>query len=301
LRSRLIYCLAVALVLSVAFPLTAHAQQAPIRLSTSKWRVDPGDSYTLTWMERAGVNPSDADFILEESSDPHFRDKDKTQSWPIHGAHHKSLENEAAFSHLVRYYRIRATAWVRGVDGSSQNQEDVVSNVVRVTLVGTTTAVPVPSFADDPETPSKHSSKGGKKDDEKHDDGNSYPTAGRPDLIISKILLSPKEPKAGQRFEVHVVVRNVGVAPSTRSSVKVEILGRTFEIDVDPLKPQFSNECPLPPQVADKPGPITVNAEVDPHDRVTESREDNNTFSQTFPIAPADPKPEAKDDSSASH
>lgn len=277
----LIFCIALVL------PLVAHrrasAQHIPIRLAVNKWKVEAGDNYTLSWMESGTVQPM-SDFVVEEDSDPQFKDKDNYSRYVVR-AHRKAFENSTSFSHTVRYYRVRARAWVRN-DDDQQVEDEVVSNTVRVTLLGTDKSA-APSFPDDPEeAPVKPK----KKDPKDRTPEEQYPAMGRPDFVIQKIALEPASPKINQPFRVRVTIRNVGVVPSDSVQVKIEAAGRQYVVDCEPLKPNYAVDVQSPPITTDKPGPITVTAVADPFERVAESREDNNSKSSGFTIADEAPK-----------
>jgi hypothetical protein len=172
---------------------------------------------------------------------------------------------------------------VRGMDSSETTTEEVTSNVVRVILVGTSKADTVPSFPDDPQIEAK---KAKKDKDDKKAEGPEYPTMGRPDLVVSRLVLEPAEPQAGQSFVARLLVRNVGVVPSEGSIIRVQALGRSFNFDVEPLKPSFSVYVPLPALKANED--ILLEAQLDPMEKMTESREDNNKFTRTIKIVPVE-------------
>lgn len=285
-KSLLLYivCLAIACFLMIARGVAA--ENTPLRLSVNKWRVDAGDSYTLSWMESGTVQPM-SDFTIEECTDPQFKVKDNYSRYVVR-SHRHSFENATAFNHAVRYYRVRARAWVRG-DDDQQRDEEVVSNVVRVTLLGTDKS-PAPSFADDPE-PTPKKSKKNDKDKDKKDDKEDYPAMGRPDFVVVRILLEPPRPKVGQPFRVRVSVRNVGVVPSEVCQVKVEVAGRQWILDCEPLKPAYAVDVVTPPVSVDTAGDVKVHVEIDPFERIAESRKDNNTKDQSFPVAADGIKP----------
>jgi hypothetical protein len=287
LRSPGLRILVLALCASLLIPLVGHrparAQRAPIRLSVNKWKVEPGDNYTLSWMESGSVQPI-SDYIVEEDSDPQFKDKDNYNRYVVR-AHRKALENTTSFSHTVRYYRVRTRAWVRNYD-DQQVQDEVVSNTVRVTLLGTDKSPP-PSFPDDPEEPVKKPKKDPK--DKKPED--AYPTMGRPDFVIQRIFLDPSSPKVGETFKVHVTVRNTGVVPAPIAQVKIEVAGRQYVSEVEAMKPGYAVDAVSPPITVHTAGPLPVTATVDPFQRVAESREDNNTRTMSLSIAEAAPRP----------
>ena len=260
------------------------AQRSPIRLSVSNNKVEPGDSYTLTWMEGASVQAS-SDFTIEECTDPKFQDAANLVRYTVR-AHRKKFENAAAFSHAIRYYRIRTTAWVRGELDNNQTSEEVVSNVVRVTLVGTNAADKPPSFPDDAEPSARKKKKTDTKDDKKDED--AYPTMGRPDLAVVHISTDPSKPRAGSPFNVRVTVRNQGVVPAPSARVKIEIGNSVYFSEVEPLKPRFAVDARFVNLIIPKSGPLTIKAIVDPDDQIPESREDNNALEATFDLLPAE-------------
>ncbi len=264
-------------------PRPAHADEENIRIYVNKWRVDPGDSYTISWMEGNGVEPI-SDFTLEESSDPQFRDRDNYSRYVVR-AHRKSFVNNVSFTHTVRYYRVRVRAWVRNFEGQ-QTEDEIVSRPVRVILLGTE-KTPPPSFPDDPETPVHTSKKKGEKKK-----GPDYPSMGMPDLVVARIALDPPNPKANQPFRARLSIRNQGVVPSPACQVRVDIAGREFLIDCEPLKPNYAADVLTPVVSVARPGPTTINAMVDPYNVIAESREDNNTLSRTFTVL-APPTPPA--------
>lgn len=268
----------------------AEAQGTPLRLSVNKWKVDPGDSYTLSWMESGSVQTI-SEFTIEENADAQFRDKESYSRYVVR-SHSKSFENSTAYSHTVRYYRVRARAWVRNSD-ESQVEDEVVSNIVRVTLLGTDKSAP-PSFPDDPEDAPRKSKKDKDKDkdkDKKKED--DYPAMGRPDFVITKLSTEPPTPVEGRPFRVKATVRNAGVSPSAAVQIRLEAAGRQFIVECDPLKPAYRSEVTSPPILPEKAGPMTVSAEADPFQRGDESREDNNLRTETVIVeaAPAEASP----------
>jgi CARDB len=293
LRALLAVVLAVSVAVLAAFHQAARAQSEPIRLEVSNGEVAPGDDYQLQWMERAGVTFVD-DVTLEECSDASFSDSKTLQRYSTR-SHHKKFENNPSATYLIRYYRVHAKASVRGEVESTI--EEVYSNTVRVVLLGTNKALRPPELqAQDGKLgkAGSQSAKTGKngKDDTKKADASSddkkdeYPTAGRPDLTIQRILMSPEHPRAGETFYVLVQVRNKGVVPSPPTSVQIDLLERTFSFDIDVLKPNAAQSVTLPPLRAPKTGSsIVVRANVDPNERVVESREDNNVREVTFTLA----------------
>lgn len=265
-------------------PRAARAGSTPIRLSVNKWKVQPGDDYSLSWSEGGDVRPVD-DFALEESADPTFKDTKTFTSYPVR-AHHKKFENSASLAHTVRYYRVRAKVWLRPLGDEQSVQDEVTSNVVRVILVGTNRADKVPSFPDDPEDEPARKKKDDKdKDKPKEDD---YPAMGRPDLIVTRIQTEPEHPRVGVPFMLRILVRNVGVFPSAATNIRVEAGGRAYMADVEPLKPNYTMPVPIP-NVRANATSFTVRVVVDPQDRVAESREDNNVMERTLQIEPAQP------------
>ena len=280
---------------ALILPLLAHrdaqAQNSPIRLSVNKWKVEPGDTYTLSWMESGSVQAI-SEYIIEEDTDPQFHDKQNYSRYVVK-SHSKAFENSTAFSHTVRYYRIRARAWVRSLD-EQQTEDEVVSNTVRVTLLGTD-KTPPPSFPDDPEETVKKPKKDSDKDKDKKK-GEDYPAMGRPDLVIQGISTEPPTPVAGKPFRIRVTVRNLGVVPVDNIQLKIDAAGRQFITECEPLKPMYKVDAQGPPVVVDTPGPTRITVVVDPFDRIPESREDNNTKSITIDVAPAPAKGGASSD-----
>lgn len=273
---------------ALVFSLLAHrdvqAQNAPLRLSVNKWKVEPGDTYTLSWMESGAVQAI-SEYVIEENTDPQFRDKENYSRYVVK-SHSKAFENSTAFSHTVRYYRVRARAWVRTID-EQQVEDEVVSNVVRVTLLGTDKAPP-PSFSDDPEEPIKKSKKDKDKDKDKKK-GEDYPSMGRPDFVILSVVTEPAAPVVGKPFRVRATVRNLGVVPANAIHVKIDAAGRQFIVECEPLKPQYKVDVVGPAVMADKPGPMEVRVTTDPFERTEESREDNNDKAITIHIGEAPP------------
>jgi len=268
----------------------AIAQGEPIRLSVDKVRVEPGDDYQLIWIERGGVQAID-DFTIEESADPTFKDTTRGYNKYSVRNHRKSLQNNPSLSHVVRYYRIKAKAWVRNL-GDQLQKEDIASNVIRVTLVGTNKAEAVPSFPDDPEPGERKAKKKKEGDDEKKDE---YPTMGRPDFMVVKVSTDPERPRVGQKFTLKVFVRNAGVVPSPPAKIRVEAGGRIFAADVEPLKPGYTVPVPLMNMQADAAA-FKVRITLDQTAQVTESREDNNVVERTLEFAPDAALEAPKDD-----
>ena len=265
----------------------SRAQGQPIRLSVNNWKIEAGDAYTMSWTERGGVQTY-SDYTLEEASDPQFKDKANLVTYIVR-AHHKKLENTPSFSHGVRYYRIRAKAWIRSEMSNDQVSEEVFSNVVRVTLLGTNNALAPPSFPDDPETQADKKKKKDKDSEKKEED--DYPTMGRADFTIVKVAMDPPTVQVGQPFTIRVTVRNQGVVPSPPVRVRVSSEGGTYTTDIDTLKPRFSVDGRVGPLHVDKAGPLNVQVTIDPDEKVPESRKDNNTMSRTFEILPATAQP----------
>lgn len=262
---------------------TGAASAQDMRLTQDKWKVEPGDDYTLTWMERSGVEPID-EFILEECTDPQFKDTRNYVTYPIR-AHRKKLENSTSLTHAVKYYRVKTKAWVRRMGENEMVKEDVVSNVVRVTLVGTTKTDPVPSFPDDPDPSAPRKSKKGDKDGKSD---SEYPEMGRPDLVITKISVDPTTPQVGKTYKLTIMVKNAGVVPCEAGGVRVEVNGRPYLLDFEPLKPRHSVAVPSTPLMADAAGTVTVKVMLDPLGKMEESREDNNQRDWTFEVKASD-------------
>lgn len=260
-------------------------------MTVNKWRVDPGDSYTLSWMESSSVQPF-SDFVVEECTDPQFKDRENYTRYVVR-AHSKTLENATSFSHTVRYYRVRTRAWIRDETGQ-QTEDEVVSNVVRVTLLGTDKSPP-PSFPDDPE-PQIKKPKTDKKNDKDKNEKEEYPSMGLPDMIVLKITLEPEKPRVGQEFKVHVTIKNAGVFPSDVCQVKIEAAGRQWIVDCEGLKPNYAIDAITPPVIVNDAGELKVHAEIDPFNRMRESRKDNNDGDQTFTILDTAKKPAASSD-----
>lgn len=261
-------------------PLLAQGQQ--VRLEASAAEVAPGDEYQLQWMERSGVTFVD-DVTLEESSDASFADAKILARYSTR-SHHKKFENNPSASFLVRYYRVRAKASVR--TENDIQVEEVVSNPVRVILAGTNKALRPASIPTEASktTPTVDKDKKSDGDDKQKDE---YPTAGRPDLVITRIVISPEQPRPGEMFSLLVQVRNKGVAPSAPTNVQVDVADRTFLLEVDVLKPNAGQNMTVPPVRTPKTGPLVVRATIDPDERLVESRKDNNVKEATFPLAQA--------------
>lgn len=274
-----------ALVLLLLGHRDVQAQNAPIRLSVNKWKVEPGDAYTLSWMESGSVQAI-SEYVIEEDTDPQFRDKENYSRYVVK-SHSKSFENSTSFSHTVRYYRVRARAWVRSID-EQQVEDEVVSNTVRVTLLGTDKA-PAPSFPDDPEETVKKPKKDKDKDKDKKK-GEDYPAMGRPDFVITSIVTEPAVPVAGKPFRVRATVRNVGVVPSEAIQLKIDAAARQFVVECEPLKPQYKVDVLSPAVVTEKPGSMQVRVTADPFERADESREDNNDKTITVNVTEAPPR-----------
>ncbi|NDD27539.1 MAG: hypothetical protein EB084_04655 [Proteobacteria bacterium] len=282
--SRLFLALACAAVLMpIPPPRPAAAQGSGIRLSVNKTKVEPGDSYTLTWMESGAVQAV-SEFVIEEDADPQFRDKENYSRYVVR-SHSKGFENGTAFSHTVRYYRIRARAWVRTAD-EQQVEDEVVSNTVRVNLLGTDKNLP-PGLSDDGDEPVKKPGKDKGKDKDKEKNKDDFPAMGRPDIVVTRIRTEPESVVAGKPFRVHVTVRNAGVVPAPAGQVKIDVAGRQFIGEHESMRPGFYLDVTSPMVMAEKPGSAEIRAVADPFERVDESREDNNSRTITVTVGEA--------------
>ena len=261
--------MAAAVLASLVLP-PSRAQGQAIRLSVSNWKIEAGDSYTLSWMERGGVQTY-SDFTLEEANDPQFKDNAHLVTYIVR-AHHKKLENTPSFSHGVRYYRIRARRGSAARVNNEQVSEEVLSNVVRVTLLGTNNAVAAPSFPDDPRSSpprrrktrtTTRTRKEGRGRLSRH--GPAGPHRGEGDH-------GPAERPGGTALLHPRHCPHQGVVPCPPARIRVSCEAGIYTTEIDTLKPRYTVDGRVGPLRMDKPGRIKVHVDLDPDEKIPESR-----------------------------
>jgi len=111
--------------------------------------------------------------------------------------------------------------------------------------------------------------------------------AAAPDLIVSKISLSPESPVVGQMVTITATIDNIGTSDAhDRFSVRFLVDG----IQVDAPSVPFGIDAGRSKDVSvtwlASAGMHTVTVDADqPFDRISESSEDNNSQTITFPVS----------------
>lgn len=111
--------------------------------------------------------------------------------------------------------------------------------------------------------------------------------AAAPDLIVANIGLSPEMPVVGQMITIRATVENIGTSDAQdRFNVRFLVDG----IQVDAPSVPFGIDAGRSKEVSitwqAHPGMHTVTVEADqPFDRISESNEDNNSRTITFPVS----------------
>jgi len=108
-----------------------------------------------------------------------------------------------------------------------------------------------------------------------------------PDLIIADIGLSPEMPIVGQMITIRAIVENIGTSDA-RDRFNVRFLVDGIQVDAPSvpfgINAGRSKEVSITWQA--HPGMHTVTVEADqPFDRISESSEDNNSRTITFPVS----------------
>ena len=108
-----------------------------------------------------------------------------------------------------------------------------------------------------------------------------------PDLIIADIGLSPEMPIVGQMITIRATVENIGTSDA-RDRFNVRFLVDGIQVDAPSvpfgINAGRSKEVSITWQA--HPGMHTVTVEADqPFDRISESSEDNNSRTITFPVS----------------
>ncbi len=134
------------------------------------------------------------------------------------------------------------------------------------------------------------------------------PPVGQPDLVVTSLTTSPTTPKAGDKVNITVTIKNVGTAPTPNGiehdvSLRIDGAEVTWVIDYaavlnpgDSVTLSTNAGTTAGPWTATQ-GPHTLEAYVDNLGRITESDETNNkfpvpplSFTVTAPVSPPPPK-----------
>ena len=108
-----------------------------------------------------------------------------------------------------------------------------------------------------------------------------------PDLIIANINLSPENPVVGQMITITATVENIGISDAPdRFSVRFLVDGIQVDTPSIPFGIDAGRTKDISINWQANPGIHTITVEVDqPFNRISESNENNNSQTTTFPVA----------------
>ena len=108
-----------------------------------------------------------------------------------------------------------------------------------------------------------------------------------PDLIVSNIQLSPENPVVGQMITISATVENIGTSDAQdRFSVRFLVDGIQANVPSIPFGIDAGRSKDVSIKWQAKPGMHTVTVEADqPFNKISESNEDNNSQTITFPVS----------------
>lgn len=108
-----------------------------------------------------------------------------------------------------------------------------------------------------------------------------------PDLIIANINLSPENPVVGQMMAITATVENIGTSDAPdRFSVRFLVDGIQVDTPSIPFGIDAGRTKDISINWQANPGMHTITVEVDqPFNRISESNENNNSQTTTFPVA----------------
>lgn len=108
-----------------------------------------------------------------------------------------------------------------------------------------------------------------------------------PDLIIANINLSPENPVVGQMMAITATVENIGTSDAPdRFSVRFLVDGIQVDTSSIPFGIDAGRTKDISINWQANPGMHTITVEVDqPFNRISESNENNNSQTTTFPVA----------------
>ena len=116
------------------------------------------------------------------------------------------------------------------------------------------------------------------------------PAQALPDLVVLGVEPEIRDPRAGQRVHFSVTVANRGEADAGEFQVRLGGDEIRQEVTVPGLPAGQSVTLRMGPRVTDLKSLYQVQADVDPANRVPESREDNNWLIALLP-GPRPPQP----------
>jgi len=108
-----------------------------------------------------------------------------------------------------------------------------------------------------------------------------------PDLIIANINLSPENPVVGQMITITATVENIGISDAPdRFSVRFLVDGIQVDTSSIPFGIDAGRTKDISINWQANPGMHTITVEADqPFNRISESNENNNSQTTTFPVA----------------
>lgn len=108
-----------------------------------------------------------------------------------------------------------------------------------------------------------------------------------PDLIIANINLSPENPVVGQMITITATVENIGISDAPdRFSVRFLVDGIQVDTPSIPFGIDAGRTKDISINWQANPGMHTITVEADqPFNRISESNENNNSQTTTFPVA----------------
>ncbi len=108
-----------------------------------------------------------------------------------------------------------------------------------------------------------------------------------PDLIVSNIQLSPENPVVGQMITISATIENIGTSDAQdRFSVRFLVDGIQADVPSIPFGIDAGRSKDVSIKWQAKPGMHTVTVEADqPFNKISESNEDNNSQTITFPVS----------------